>query len=429
MSKNSITPPISLSKDERGSVTILFGLSVVVLTLFGGLAMDIGRVYSTKSKIGAAVDAAALAAAKAIRLEGMSEAEATAHATAIFQQNMISSAAHWTNIRSLTVTVDRTTGRAIVNVDTTVRAHFAGLAGVPEFRVPATASALFEGGDIEVSLQLDLTGSMCNAGPAPCTNHPKIQGLKDATKDLIDIVMPDNPGNARVRVAFAPFTAGVNLGPYQAAVTGNRTTAKRCVYERLSSANQATDREPTGTDRYMVTSDLQAAPHNVANPRGCPSAQIVPLTDRKQFLKTTVDSYVADGYTGGHNGTAWAWNLISPNFASVWPAESAPAAYADANTQKVAVLMTDGEYNTMHGRGWNAQQVSSTAVDTCNAMKAAGVRVYTVGFALGGNQTAINTLADCASSAGDFFQAATPEELRSAFRTIANNIVRLRLTN
>jgi len=221
----------------------------------------------------------------------------------------------------------------------------------------------------------------------------------------------------------------VNLGTYQSAVTDGRTTGNGCVYERNSATNQSTDLSPVGNDRYMVTADLQAAPHNVVNPRGCPNATVLPLTDNKQVLLDTVDSYVADGFTAGHNGTAWAWNMISPNFATVWPTESRPAAYGDNGAQKVAILMTDGEYNTKNGKNWSATQVSTIAVDTCNAMKTAGIRVYTVGFALGGNTTAINTLAACASGSADFMQASTPEELRAAFRNIAQNIARLRLTN
>ena len=76
--------------------------------------------------------------------------------------------------------------------------------------------------------------------------------------------------------------------------------------------------------------------------------------------------------------------MFSPNFATIWPTQSRPAAYNDS-ADKIAILMTDGEYNTKNGRSWNANQVSTIAVDTCNAMKAQGIRVYTVGFALGGN--------------------------------------------
>ena len=131
---------------------------------------------------------------------------------------------------------------------------------------------------------------------------------------------------------------------------------------------------------------------------------------------------------GGHNGTAWAWNMISPNFRNVWPSANRPADYNDSRTDKVAILMTDGEYNTMFGDGWDAAQASQKAVETCTAMKAKGIRIYTVGFALD-TQLSIDTLAACATHPTDFKRAETPQELTTVFKNIAQNITRLRLTN
>jgi hypothetical protein len=430
MLKSLIADAAKLRRDEQGTVTMLFGLTAVVMCMSAALALDVGRAIAAKSKVAAAADAAALAAAKAIRLEGQTDDQAIAIAKRVAEENMRLAAGKWTTVHDIVVTIDRTRILAQVDIRSSVPTILAGLAGFAAFNAPGTAAAMVEDRDFEVSLQLDLTGSMCDAGPAPCTDHPKIQGLKNATKDLVEILLPDNRNTAqRIRIAYAPFTAGVNLGPYQADVTGNRTTANGCVYERKDNTRQATDVEPIGEDRFMVAADLQAPPHNVANPRRCPASSVVPLTDDKRLLLDTVDAFVADGYTGGHNGTAWAWNMISPSFQNVWPDTGRPTAYNDGRTDKVAVLMTDGEYNTMHGRGWNANQVSGKAVDTCNAMKTAGIKVYTVGFALGGNQTAIDTLAACATSPSHFKQAATPAELQQAFRSIANDIVWLRLTN
>jgi hypothetical protein len=61
-------------------------------------------------------------------------------------------------------------------------------------------------------------------------------------------------------------------------------------------------------------------------------------------------------------------------------------------------------------------------------MKTKGVTVYTVGFALGGNQTAISTLNQCATDAGKFYNADDGEELKEAFRDIALKISKLYLT-
>jgi hypothetical protein len=57
-----------------------------------------------------------------------------------------------------------------------------------------------------------------------------------------------------------------------------------------------------------------------------------------------------------------------------------------------------------------------------------GITVYTVGFALGGNTTAINTLRNCASDTSKFYEADNGEALRAAFRDIALQVAKLRLS-
>ncbi len=119
------------------------------------------------------------------------------------------------------------------------------------------------------------------------------------------------------------------------------------------------------------------------------------MTDDKLLLKSTVDSYTTGGTTAGHLGTAFAWYLLSPEWASIWPASSEPSAYGDGNTTTVAILMTGGEYNTVGGSmsGGNVTKSAKAARDTCKEMKAQGIIVYTAGFKLNA-ATAQATLED-----------------------------------
>jgi len=110
--------------------------------------------------------------------------------------------------------------------------------------------------------------------------------------------------------------------------------------------------------------------------------------------------------------------------------------------------MTDGEYNTAHCKGvlakdsgygnkddhinCNATNGSSNsqAEALCAAMKqGTGITVYTIGFALGGNKTAIKTLKGCASDETKFYYAEDGEDLRLAFRDIALQVAKLRLSH
>jgi hypothetical protein len=59
-------------------------------------------------------------------------------------------------------------------------------------------------------------------------------------------------------------------------------------------------------------------------------------------------------------------------------------------------------------------------------MKAKGVEVYTVGFQLD-NQTAIDTLSNCATDSDHFYNSSTGDALKAAFRDIALKISTLYL--
>ena len=145
-----------------------------------------------------------------------------------------------------------------------------------------------------------------------------------------------------------------------------------------------------------------------------------------------IQSMKAGGSTAGHLGTAWTWYLLSSNWSSVFSGESVPAPYSDLKQtlpsgapklRKIAVLMTDGEYNTAYSRVDSTTQARAL----CQNMKATGIDVYTVGFDLDGNAKATDTLAGCASDPSKFYNTTTGEQLRQAFRDIALRASPLRL--
>jgi Flp pilus assembly protein TadG len=410
----------SFSSDERGTVAIIFGLCTFVLVMVVGLAIDVGRLYQTNNKMSAAIDAAALAAAKGLRLANLNDAQVRDVAQKYFDADFSGSAKSYAVINSFNVKIDRAKGAVEVDVGASVPTLFARVGGIENFTLPRSAVAIFDQKDLEIGLQLDVTGSMGGS---------KIASLKTATKNLLDILIPDSPTGQKVRVGLAPFSAGVNVGTFIKAVDGNRAAPNTCTYERLTPTNAKTDAAPVGPDAYKIRTDLPAPPPGFTI-QDCPTAKIKPLTDDKSVLKSEVDTYVANGSTAGQLGASWAWNLVSPNWAGIWGGASAPAAYNDGKTIKSVLLMTDGEYNTIGGvqSGSNVVPASKLSVDICNGMKAKGISVYTVGFKLGANPTAIDTLKACASDASKFYTADDGAALDAAFREIATDIVSLRLS-
>lgn len=421
-------------KSERGTSAILFAVSAIPLILGVGLAIDCARIFHVERKLTGAIDAAVLAAAKSLR-DGASDAAVTTVANNFFSDNMLGAASSYVHIRSVAVNIDRAGNAVTINVDSEVKMVIFQIAG-PSFAkvdLPKTAVARFDVRDIEIGLQLDVTGSMNNrAGGDP---RSKIDALKGAVGDLVDIMFPAGGTTNRVRIGLAPFSAGVNAGVYAGPVSGGRSL-NGCVYERLNLADQATDDAPVGALSLKAKSDLPtpASRRGRADLQDCPSAsKVLPLSDDKNLIKRTVNSWTAGGSTAGQLGAAWAGYLISPRWTSIWPGASAPAPYNDGRTMKVAILMTDGIYNTVSGYsdgndyGAIAGQSQALAQDTCDAMRAKGITIYTIGFAA--PNASKDALRRCAGDASKFYDAQDGAGLAAAFRAIAEEINNLRLSS
>jgi hypothetical protein len=207
-----------------------------------------------------------------------------------------------------------------------------------------------------------------------------------------------------------------------------------CISERVGS-NQYTDAAPSTTP---------VGRNYTSGGSGCPSNGIVPLTSDRTTLNTAISALGASGTTAGQTGVAWGWYTLSPNFSALWPSASDPAAYNAPHLLKIAVIMTDGQFNTAYcngvlssdfNGGSNAINCNATngnptdqAIEMCEAMKDAGLVIYTVGFDVGSNADASRFIAECASTSDKAFMATDGAALRAAFREIALSISQLRLS-
>lgn len=414
----------NFAASERGSVVMMFGLMAIGLFLSAGVAIDFGRLSHVKTRLSAAADAAALAGGRALLDGRLSNNEIETLTERVFMAN-INNGGGAVSETFAAPTIDVNRGQGIISIDAlaTVPMTIMKVAGFNSIDIPISAATKFDQRDVELAMALDLTGSM---------SGQKIRDLKDATKDMIDILLPNGGTPNQVRIAFAPYSSGVNAGRYAYAATGQSTYT--CTYER-EGYDPLGDQAPGPGDYLKTRGDAGVNPSAT-----CPtSSPVVPLSNDKAMLKSTVDGYTTGGSTAGHLGAQWAWYLISPEWNNVFGGtQSAP--YNDGQTIKAIVLMTDGVFNTIGGTNYGdyssqGQDSRDWTVQMCSSMRNHSIRVYTVGFALDSISNSQlrdgvrQTLQDCAGQSDRFFNAEDGQQLRAAFSSIAQQLNNLRLTN
>lgn len=388
-----------------GAVAPLFGLMMLVILAVMGIAIDTARSTRIAAVASNALDAAALAAAKSLRLENPTDEELTTLVNDYFATNFAD--AGYSTVENLSLVIDRVANKVTVVCDLKVQTTVSAVMGKEYMGVKVDSTAVYDVKDVEVSMMLDVSGSMAGA---------KLTDLKGAATDLIDILLPqDKPHNNRI--AIAPFSTAVNSGTIASLVSNgvnNNGSAQSgrdttCVTERPGTFAFG-DKAPNASmlRRRSAT---------------CPTSEVVPLTNQITVLHDAIDDLQAAGMTAGHLGIAWAWYLLSPEWAYVFPAESAPASYSDPKVQKVALIMTDGMFNNFYENS-NGNSVTQ-ARKLCDNMKASGISIFTVGFQVPND--VIPTLQYCATSPKHFYTAEDGNELRKTFQSIANRLNGLRL--
>ena len=277
-----------LRHDRSGNVSMLFGLALIPLTAIVGLAVDFGRVYAVKSHTQSALDAAVLAAGRVAQVEKGSAStvadKTRLAATAYFNQSKPSGVVD----SAIQFATDAGNTEFTVTATSWVRSPFLGVlnilfdkaggAGAPSacqgnyygcVKLTTTATAALcpsaacagqnaGGSNVEVAVMLDVTGSMCT----PCT---KIDALKKAAKDLIDIVVWDDQSEYTSRIALAPFADAVNVGTTLIQKVRGPVTNNLQSSPQLFTSNSAL----TNTSNQPTNKWIRFRSVNGSNSNGC----------------------------------------------------------------------------------------------------------------------------------------------------------------
>jgi Flp pilus assembly protein TadG len=403
-------------RDERGTFALITGVSAVGVMLVAGLALDYSRIAIARTAVNGALDAAVLAAGSQLSSGALSGAALEQYFRDYLEGNLEQGPVDPATVTVTEFVADAAAGAVRASATTEVAMTFLALTGATKVDIHETVEAAFSSSQVEVAMVLDVTGSMKGA---------KLAALKTAAKDAVDILLPAGSASGKTRVGLVPYSWSVNAGGQAKAASANQST--KCVTER-GGANAHTDASYTV---QPVGADIRAVADNK-----CPNKAVRGLTTNAAKLKSDINAFSADGYTAGHIGVAWSYYMLSQNWQSLWPAAAKPADWSP-DVRKIAILMTDGEFNTYYdgttGDPFGSYQAESSgnAVALCGDMKAAksgnpGIVIYSVAFQA--PSAAKATLEACASSAGHYFDAANSQELHDAFQAIALDIQKLRLT-
>jgi Flp pilus assembly protein TadG len=442
--KNSVS---NFAADKSGQFSIIFALCSGVLMISVGLSVDYARIISAKSQLTSALDAAVTSTARDITRGKVDKKEATRRVQAFLEANLDGKRLTKENVHLTDVSINPVTSELSASARADVDMMFPVMNTPKVQAVNVGIAALYSERKVEVSMVLDVTGSM--------KDYNKIGDLKIAAKSAVKSFLENGSGNTRV--AITPYSYGVNVGNglLKSAVAGvnGLPAPDSCAAERrgplmFSDASPVAGKV-TRPDTFHYFDTTYSVYYDIGKPDwNCPSVAIQPLTRDAKALNSKIDALQPIGATAGQIGIQWGWYMLSPNWKSVLPAASEPVNYSTADSEKYLILMTDGVFNTeASGLSAGALPVhpgislasGRLAMSYCAAIKDKKVKIYTIGFDLkhagdaAQKAETVKMLTECAStpkgSEQTFYNAENGDDLKKAFDDIARRIQTLRLTN
>ncbi|HGG64253.1 MAG TPA: hypothetical protein ENK34_06720 [Rhodobacteraceae bacterium] len=364
-----LKPFQKFQKDEEGSIIIFSLFMFAMMLMIGGLAVDVMRAEYQRTEIQYTADRCALSAS------GLSQQLPAEDVVAdCFQKSGLG----WLNP---TVIVDQTQNSKKVTIllpDPTIKTLFlsvdwskvfkvGGGSPVEYLKTPAVAAAIDGVQKVEVSLVLDVSGSMGNSS---ASGRTKIEDLQIAAKQFVDALLLDAPHEDTYSISIVPYSIQVNAG--EDLLRNMNVSAEHdfahCVDFRTSEFNTPSVDQGIEIRRvgYIATrpdrEDKRQDPNIYSWLWNCPTSsdrEILPLSGNIQILKDKIDDLTPQGWTSTEIGIKWGAALLDPSLKPVVydmiadpliPADERidpmfagrPYNYGEEGVLKVIVAMTDG---------------------------------------------------------------------------------------
>lgn len=239
---------IKKTPDEKGIVLFYFAALLIVLLLFAGLAIDLGRGYVVKAQLTKAVDGAALAAARALNNSTTPEKD---EAIRIFRANFpnyylgtswVTDPASDPNFFSKTY--DATSGANVITVQASaiLPTTFMRIGGFQQFTVASLGEARRR--LVDLSLVIDCSSSIGSKWSAVHDAATTFINSFDENNDRIGVVLFSN--GARVSYSM-PSTRGFSKAAATSAIPAGLPGGSTAMVEGLYRGWDELRSVPTGS--------------------------------------------------------------------------------------------------------------------------------------------------------------------------------------
>ena len=340
-------------RDEDGSMIIFTLFLLIMMLIVGGMAVDLMRFETNRSRLAATLDRAILAAA---------DLDQTLSPEQVVR-DYFQKAGLLDQLKSVTVVESVNSRTVSARASINVNMMFMDLLGIEQLEAPAAGMARETITDIEIAMVLDVSGSM--------GQNNKIGNLRTAAQNFVQTVLANDVNN-KISISIVPFNAQVNLGATlrgQYNVTDlTGVTDSNCIdlttgvfsapgiprtlalpqsgyFDATSSTTLNAGYYAAQAGSFPSSLTCKTNPSNIVR---LPSNNIA-------TLQANLGNLQADGNTSITLGMKWAMALLDPGSRQIYTNlisanqisgnfAGRPYNYDRQNTLKVIVAMTDGEH-------------------------------------------------------------------------------------
>jgi Flp pilus assembly protein TadG len=354
--------------NQNGNIAVAFSLALLPVVGAIGAAIDYSRWSATDTALQVQVDSAALSA--------ISHTRDPERLLAI--ESGLSSRVHalpekptFSKVEVEKISDDRDAEAIVmVSAEGTIKTTFMNIFGFPTLPIAAVAEARRTPKTYEISLIVDVTGSMRGAA---------INSLRQASRAFVNTLLPEATESDRILINLVPYNSSVNigrargewLGPLPTAPTGPAGSARfanKYIWEGGNEVGKVSQQQCLGTG-VSWNSSLQVCHIGSLSQwtgPGCPGIE----SDGVCYVSDGWSGCVEERGRGNHDVTDATW-MTMPFASYYWPSwgdVGNPTANAGYNSYLPVPVNESQSTNTdnNNGRGPNLGCPQNSVTDWTN---------------------------------------------------------------